>query len=29
MDISLSKLPWYAQVAAFAILSIVGVGLFY
>jgi type IV pilus assembly protein PilO len=29
MDISLSKLPWYAQVAAFAVLSVVGVGLFY
>src|SRR5262245_5665923 len=29
MDISLSKLPWYAQVVAFAVLGAVGVGLFY
>jgi type IV pilus assembly protein PilO len=29
MDISLTKLPWYAQIAAFVVLSAVGVGLFY
>jgi type IV pilus assembly protein PilO len=29
MDISLTKLPWYAQLGAFAVLSIAGVGLFY
>lgn len=29
MDISLTKLPWYAQVAAFALLSVIGGGLFY
>ena len=29
MDISLTKLPWYAQIGAFVILSAVGVGLFY
>lgn len=29
MDISLAKLPWYAQLAAFALLGVVGVGLFY
>jgi type IV pilus assembly protein PilO len=29
MDISLTKLPWYAQIAAFVALSIAGVGLFY
>ena len=29
MDISLAKLPWYAQLAAFAILSAAGVGVFY
>jgi type IV pilus assembly protein PilO len=29
MDISLTKLPWYGQVAAFVVLSAAGVGLFY
>jgi type IV pilus assembly protein PilO len=29
MDISLAKLPWYAQIAAFAVLSVTGIGLFY
>ena len=29
MDISLTKLPWYAQIAAFVALSVVGVGMFY
>ena len=29
MDISLTKLPWYAQIGAFVVLSAVGVGLFY
>jgi len=29
MDISLTKLPWYAQVGAFFVLSVVGVGMFY
>lgn len=29
MDISLTKLPWYAQVAAFALLGGAGIGLFY
>src|SRR3954467_7470882 len=29
MDISLTKLPWYAQIGAFVALSGVGVGLFY
>jgi type IV pilus assembly protein PilO len=29
MDISLSKLPWYAQVGAFVALAAVGVGAFY
>jgi type IV pilus assembly protein PilO len=29
MDISLTKLPWYAQIGAFAILAGVGVGAFY
>jgi type IV pilus assembly protein PilO len=29
MDISLTKLPWYAQLGAFAVLSCAGVGLFY
>jgi type IV pilus assembly protein PilO len=28
MDISLAKLPWYAQVGAFLALSLVGVGVF-
>ncbi|MBM3772343.1 MAG: hypothetical protein FJW27_13895 [Acidimicrobiia bacterium] len=29
MDISLAKLPWYAQVTAFAVLGAAGVGAFY
>jgi type IV pilus assembly protein PilO len=29
MDISLTKLPWYAQVGAFLCLAVAGVGLFY
>ena len=29
MDISLSKLPWYAQLGAFGVLACTGVGLFY
>jgi type IV pilus assembly protein PilO len=29
MDISLTKLPWYAQIGAFAILSSAGIGAFY
>jgi type IV pilus assembly protein PilO len=29
MDISLTRLPWYAQIGAFVALSIAGVGLFY
>ena len=29
MDISLTKLPWYAQIGAFVVLSVVGVGMFY
>jgi type IV pilus assembly protein PilO len=29
MDLSLSKLPWYAQLAAFGVLACTGVGLFY
>jgi len=29
MDISISKLPWYGQVVAFLILSVVGVGAYY
>lgn len=29
MDISLTKLPWYAQLGAFLLLACVGVGLFY
>ena len=28
MDISLAKLPWYAQVGAFLILALAGVGVF-
>jgi type IV pilus assembly protein PilO len=28
MDISLSKLPWYAQVGAFLVLALAGVGVF-
>jgi type IV pilus assembly protein PilO len=29
MDISLSKLPWYAQIGAFVALAIAGVGVFF
>jgi type IV pilus assembly protein PilO len=29
MELSLTKLPWYAQVGAFVVLAGVGVGLFY
>jgi len=29
MDISLTKLPWYGQIAAFVLLSAGGAGLFY
>jgi type IV pilus assembly protein PilO len=29
MDISLTKLPWYGQIGAFVVLSVVGVGMFY
>jgi type IV pilus assembly protein PilO len=29
MDLSLEKLPWYAQVGLFAVLGIAGVGAFY
>ena len=29
MDLSLSKLPWYAQIGAFAVLAASGVGAFY
>jgi type IV pilus assembly protein PilO len=29
MDLSLSKLPWYAQVAAFVALSAAGIGAYY
>jgi type IV pilus assembly protein PilO len=29
MDISLTKLPWYAQVGAFVALAVVGCGVFY
>ena len=29
MDLSLNKLPWYAQVALFAVLGLGGVGTFY
>jgi type IV pilus assembly protein PilO len=29
MDISLSKLPWYAQIGAFAVLAAAGIGAFY
>jgi type IV pilus assembly protein PilO len=29
MELSLTKLPWYAQVGAFLGLAVVGVGLFY
>lgn len=29
MNLSLSKLPWYGQIAAFVILGVAGVGAFY
>jgi type IV pilus assembly protein PilO len=29
MDLSLTKLPWYAQVGAFVALAVVGCGIFY
>ncbi len=29
MELSLTKLPWYAQVGAFVVLAIAGVGLFF
>ena len=29
MDISLAKLPWYAQLGAFVLLACTGIGLFY
>ena len=29
MNISLTRLPWYAQIGAFVALSVAGVGLFY
>ncbi len=29
MDLSLTKLPWYAQVGAFVVLALAGVGAFY
>jgi type IV pilus assembly protein PilO len=29
MDISLTKLPWYAQIGAFVVLAAAGVGAFY
>ena len=29
MDISLTKLPWYAQIGAFVLLAIGGIGAFY
>ena len=29
MDISLTKLPWYAQIGSFVVLGVAGVGLFY
>jgi type IV pilus assembly protein PilO len=29
MDISLTKLPWYAQIGAFVLLAATGVGVFY
>ena len=29
MDISLTKLPWWAQLGAFLLLAVVGIGLFY
>jgi len=29
MNISLTKLPWYAQIGAFVVLAVAGVGVFY
>jgi type IV pilus assembly protein PilO len=29
MDISLTKLPWHAQIGAFVVLAVLGVGAFY
>ena len=29
MDLSLTKLPWYAQIGAFVVLALAGVGAFY
>ena len=29
MDISLTKLPWYAQIGAFVVLAAIGAGVFY
>ena len=29
MELSLTKLPWYAQLSAFVILAVAGVGMFY
>jgi type IV pilus assembly protein PilO len=29
MDLSLTKLPWYAQLGAFVLLSVAGIGAFY
>jgi type IV pilus assembly protein PilO len=29
MELSLAKLPWYAQIGAFVLLGVVGMGLFY
>ena len=29
MTISLTKVPWYAQVSAFVLLSLGGIGAFY
>src|SRR5947207_3443290 len=29
MNISLTKLPWYAQIGAFVVLAAAGVGVFY
>jgi type IV pilus assembly protein PilO len=29
MNISLTKLPWYAQIGAFVVLAVVGCGIFY
>jgi type IV pilus assembly protein PilO len=29
MELSLTKLPWYAQIGAFVVLAVVAIGLFY